>query len=253
MDITLLGTGNAVAGKDRENTYLLVEHEEHAMMIDVGGNPLRRLKQFDVPQAKIDAVFFTHFHIDHIFGLPSLLWGMWLEGRRKKLTIYCSKTDQKRLEQYLDVMQVKEWPIQFEIDIQTYDAGQREHISWSASTGLEVKTIPAIHSAPTAGLEFRLDGHVTVYSADTMINEQIKQYEWIDLLIHEATSADEHLDNHSSLTEVVEAYNVKEKVGQLVLVHLDDEQPYEKTVEAMPAMIQQKCTIGYDGLQLRLR
>lgn len=251
MKITLLGTGNAVAGKDRENTYLLLEHKEQAMMVDVGGNPLRRLKQLDVSQDKIDVVFFTHFHIDHIYGLPSLLWGMWLEERKKPLTIYCSQGDKERLHQYLAFMDVKEWPIQFEIRIETYDAEQPTPIPWSSE--VQVRTIPALHSAPTAGLELRLGERLAVYSADTMINSYIQRYEFIDLLIHEATSASEPLTNHSSLAEVLQAYEVERKVGEFVAVHLSDGQPYEQVLQALSAEVQKKCIIGHDLMELSLK
>lgn len=82
MDVLILGSASASGSRERDNTYLLLQHEEGNWMIDVGGNPLGKLKQAEIPLQSIQGVILTHFHIDHIFGLPSLLWGMWL-GKRK--------------------------------------------------------------------------------------------------------------------------------------------------------------------------
>ena len=100
----------------------------------------------------------------------------------------------------------------------------------------------ALHSVPTVGLEVRCAGRVLVYSSDSEINARIGEYDHIDVLIHEATSARKVAGNHSSLVEIVEKYDV-DRIGKIVLVHLSDGEPYEEEVEKLGTS---KVIIGED-------
>ena len=91
MEIVLMGTACAETGIDRENTYLLLYEDSGSTLVDIGGSPLGKLKKLNVPLSNIRRIVFTHFHTDHIYGFPSLLWGMWIAGRREPLDIYCSE------------------------------------------------------------------------------------------------------------------------------------------------------------------
>lgn len=62
------------------------------------------------------------------------------------------------------------------------------------------------------------------------------------MLIHEATSARKVAGNHSSLVEVVEKYDL-DKIGEIVLVHLSDKEPYEEEVAKLSIL---KVVIGED-------
>lgn len=218
-------------------------------MIDVGGNPLGKLKQLRVGLSEIKEVVFTHFHIDHIYGLPSLLWGMWLDGRTEPLTVYCAKTFEECLERWLDVMGVAEWPIDFHIRIRTYDwEKEAELIQYENGT---LSTFPSIHVGPTAGVKVVKDRKVLIYSADTMLNQWIKDQRKVDVLIHEATTAFEPMANHTSMKEVIEYYQV-EQMEKVVFVHLTDGEDYEAVLKNSDSSIKGKLNIGYDLMRIEL-
>jgi ribonuclease Z len=240
MDIHFLGTGSAYPGSERDNTSICFSNDGYHVLVDVSGNPCRKLKQFQVGLGELDAVVFTHFHIDHIYGLPSLLWGMWLEDRRKPLKIYCDHRNEKKLQEWLSTMEAHQWPIAFSIDVETFD-GDRE-MELLSGGGMTFSCFKALHSVPTVGLEVRCAGRVLVYSSDTEINARIGEYDHIDVLIHEATSARRVAGNHSSLVEMMEKYDV-ERIGKIVLVHLSDQEPYEEEVERL---VTSKVIIGED-------
>ncbi|MCA0151088.1 ribonuclease Z [Rossellomorea vietnamensis] len=240
MDIHFLGTGSAYPGSERDNTSICFSNDEYHVLVDVSGNPCRKLKQLQVDLKELDAVVFTHFHIDHIYGLPSLLWGMWLEDRRKPLRILCDVRNERKLREWLSTMEADQWPIAFPIEIETFD-GDRETEILSGG-GMTVSCFKALHSVPTVGLEVRCDGRVLVYSSDSEINARIGEYDHIDVLIHEATSARKVAGNHSSLVEIVEKYDV-DRIGKIVLVHLSDGEPYEEEVEKLRTS---KVIIGED-------
>jgi ribonuclease BN (tRNA processing enzyme) len=57
-------------------------------LLDAGEPCAHTLKRRDVSFDSIDAIFITHMYSDHIGGLPMLLQSMWLEQRRRPLTIF---------------------------------------------------------------------------------------------------------------------------------------------------------------------
>ncbi|MDR6883317.1 ribonuclease Z [Bacillus sp. 3255] len=249
MDITLLGTAAAAGGAERDNTYLLLRHGESYTMIDVGGNPLGKLAKLGVDVNRVDRVIFTHAHIDHVYGFPSLLWGMWLAKRMKPLTVHCSEEQEPQLRKWLDVMEIDAWPIQFSIDIRTFDwtkesyLAEEEHVAISA--------FPSLHLGPTAGLSIRYLDKVLVYSADTELNPWIKERAHIDVLIHEATTAERSGAHHSSLQGIADYYPL-ERIGRIVAVHITDSEPYENVLGKLPPAASAKISLGFDLMTISL-
>lgn len=243
MNVTLLGTASAGGSKERDNTYFLLRHDKRSTLVDVGGNPLGKLKKLDIPLDEIKEVVFTHFHIDHIYGLPSLLWGMWLDGRTEPLTIYCASDNEEQLKRWLDVMGTTEWPVAFQINIVSYE--------WTKETALiqnehfALSTFPSIHMGPTVGLKIVQNGKVLIYSADTMPNERINEQPRVDILIHEATTASEQLPNHTTLETVINYYQI-ERMEKVVAVHLTDGERYDDVLQQAGPAVKDKVQIGYD-------
>lgn len=246
MDIRFLGTGSAYPGSERDNTSICFSNAGYHVLVDVSGNPCRKLKQMKVDLGELDAVLFTHFHIDHIYGLPSLLWGMWLENRKKPLRLFCDYRNEKKLYEWVATMEADKWPIAFPIEVETFDGDQEEQLL--SGGGMTFTCFKALHSVPTVGLEIRCAGRVVVYSGDTEINTRIGQYDHIDLLIHEATFARKVAGNHCSLVEVVNKYDM-DKVGEVVFVHLSDNELYE---EEAAKFCNTKIVIGEDLMTKRL-
>ncbi|TQS75376.1 ribonuclease Z [Ornithinibacillus gellani] len=247
MQIHFLGTGSAFPGAVRDNTSICFSNDVGHVLVDVSGNPCKRLKQIGVELGDLDVVIITHFHIDHIYGLPSLLWGMWLEGRTKALRIYCDERNSKRLDTWMQAMEIADWGIQFEIDIQLFK-GEEKRLLFSVGDMI-FSSFPAIHSVPTIGLEITFQHKCIVYSCDTEYNPFIKAYPSIDILIHEATSATEKSVNHTSMLEVVNCYSL-DLIREVVLVHLSDGEDYEAVRNRMKE--REKIIIAEDMLRIEL-
>jgi ribonuclease Z len=77
MAVTLLGTGTPVASPDRFGPATLVEAGGLTLLFDAGRGVTIRLAQLHIPFGKgIDAIFLTHYHSDHVNGLPDI----WMVG-----------------------------------------------------------------------------------------------------------------------------------------------------------------------------
>ena len=75
--VTLLGTGGPEPGLARFGPATLVQAGGLSLLFDAGRGVTVRLYQLGIPSGKgIDAVFLTHYHSDHVAGLPDL----WMTG-----------------------------------------------------------------------------------------------------------------------------------------------------------------------------
>ena len=88
MEIIFLGTSSAVHSKTRNHPSIAIKAFGEVMLFDCGEGTQKQLLFTKVSPMKISKIFLTHYHGDHILGLPGLLQSMSLNGREAKLTIY---------------------------------------------------------------------------------------------------------------------------------------------------------------------
>ena len=88
MEVTFLGTSSAVHSKERNHPSIALKAFGDVFLFDCGEGTQKQLLFTNVSPMKISKIFITHFHGDHILGLPGLLQSMSLNGRDTELTIY---------------------------------------------------------------------------------------------------------------------------------------------------------------------
>nr|WP_294998013.1 ribonuclease Z [uncultured Methanobrevibacter sp.] len=91
MEIIFLGTSSAVHSKDRNHPSIALKAFGEVFLFDCGEATQKQILKTNISPMKISKIFLTHYHGDHILGLPGLLQSMSLNGREKKLTIYGPK------------------------------------------------------------------------------------------------------------------------------------------------------------------
>ncbi|SEF94094.1 MBL fold metallo-hydrolase [Paenibacillus sp. UNC499MF] len=241
MELILMGTACASSGRDRDNTYLLLRDTDGSTLIDIGGNPLGKLKTLGLTTHEIKRVVFTHVHIDHIYGLPSLLWGMWIDGREDPLEIYCDESEKEWLQNWLELMRLTKWPVAFEISVRAFQWEEPALLWQKDETALSV--FPSRHGVAAVGIKVEHNGTVFVYSTDTTPNPLIRDMARIDLLVHESTTAERSLAMHSTLRDIAGYYDWG-KIGRGILVHLTDDEPYDELLKELPVGISSKISLG---------
>lgn len=89
MDLSavFLGTGGSVPSARRSTASVMLIRGGRRMMFDCGEGTQRQLQR-SLGLAQVDEIFLTHFHADHILGLPGLLKTYDLTAREEPLTIY---------------------------------------------------------------------------------------------------------------------------------------------------------------------
>lgn len=94
MELLFLGTGSGVPAKHRNVSSMMLKllDERNSMwMFDCGEATQQQILNTTVKPRKIEKIFITHMHGDHIFGLPGLLSSRAFQGGDTPLTIYGPK------------------------------------------------------------------------------------------------------------------------------------------------------------------
>jgi ribonuclease Z len=219
-----LGTSGALTSAARDNTALVFESGEVAVLVDCAGGTVHRLQRLGVDPLAITHVVVTHLHADHAAGLPSLVAQLALLRRRAPLTIVCRPEHVEPLRALL--MLFNQWarPERFPLDLTAIDlaVGARAFVSGP----LAVSTAPNDHG-PMPNFAVRVDvtgGRAVVYSSDTVPSDGVVALAWgADILVHEATFAERDRGvgpmTHSSAAD---AGRVAARAGvpRLILTHV---------------------------------
>ena len=87
LDVCLLGTGGMMPLPYRWLTSLMVRYNGSSLLVDCGEGTQIAIKEKGWSFKPIDVICFTHYHGDHISGLPGLLLTMGNADRTKPLTL----------------------------------------------------------------------------------------------------------------------------------------------------------------------
>jgi ribonuclease BN (tRNA processing enzyme) len=99
--VVFVGTGEAL-DPELPNTSLLIRGPS-TILLDCGYSVPHALWRITRDADELDAVWISHGHADHCFGLPALLLWMRLAGRRRPLTVLGGPGSRSRLEQVLEL------------------------------------------------------------------------------------------------------------------------------------------------------
>lgn len=82
LHIYLCGTGSPLPDPDRAGPCIGVLAGDRVFLIDAGAGSIRRLTRMGFPTGRIERLYLTHLHSDHIDGLGELMVGAWVGGSR---------------------------------------------------------------------------------------------------------------------------------------------------------------------------
>lgn len=214
--VIILGASNAIPTAEAENTHFAVVGGQRMVLVDTASNPLIRLEQAGLDFNNLTDIILTHFHPDHVSGLPLLLMDMWLMGRQHPLNIYGLHHTIDRIEQVMGLYGWSEWPDFFPVVFHRLPASELTLVL--DCPDFKITASPVHHMIPTIGLriEFRMYGKVLAYSCDTEpCDEVVRLSEGADVLIHEAAGDS---IGHSSASQAGRIAS-RAEVGELCLIH----------------------------------
>jgi ribonuclease Z len=88
LDIVFLGTGGSMPTAQRSPAALMIRRGGDRLLFDCAEGTQRQLLRSSVGLVDLREVFLTHFHADHVLGLPGMLKTFALRGRERPLDVY---------------------------------------------------------------------------------------------------------------------------------------------------------------------
>lgn len=216
-ELIVLGTAASVPDAEHDTVGLLLRGPGWAVPVDCSGSPLYKLARLGVEPDHIRAIILTHRHADHLYGLPMLVQGLWLNGRKARLPVYGPEETLDVARQLLELFQLAERPDMFVLE--WHPVPGREGVEVLEVEGVRITATPTAH-AGVESLALRFE-HATsspaiVYSSDTeFCPALIRLAAGAGLLLHEATG------NHAGHSSPAQAAKVARQAGvaRLGLIH----------------------------------
>ena len=166
MKLRVLGCSGGIGGRTFRTTSMLVDED---VLIDAGtGAADLSLSAL----SRINHVFLTHSHLDHISSLPLILDTVFAR-RKQALTVYALSETIAVLKKHIFNWEI--WP-----DFSILPNAQTPTLRYQPITlgevinldGREVHVLPAKHVVPAVGYELRGAGGSLVFTGDTCVNPQ---------------------------------------------------------------------------------
>ena len=218
--VTLLGTGSPNPLPDRFGPATLVEAGPEKLLFDAGRGVTIRLNQIKVPMGAITATFLTHFHSDHVNGLPDLWLTGWIDrpyaARRGPFRIIGptgTTAMMRNLEKaYADDIRIR-WddehyameaiaiaPSEFREDGVVYERNGVTVTAFEVDHGKYIK--------PAFGYRVDYGGRSVVISGDTRYSENlIRHAQGATLIVHEVCASDPELLRKNIVVQTIFAHH----------------------------------------------
>ena len=146
IKLIFLGTAGSAPTKERSSPGLYLEYEGNRLLFDCGEGVQRQLLLAGKSLLNLDAIFITHLHGDHVFGLPGLLSTMELNGRQWPLYVFAPPSALPRLRRLVhSVPFAPSFPLVWK--------GVREGVIYEKRL-FRVRALPLDHTVETYGYIF---------------------------------------------------------------------------------------------------
>jgi ribonuclease Z len=185
--IVILGSAAAVSDAEHDYTHFLLIGETSLVLVDCGSNPLGKIHNLGIDDDAVQDIILTHFHPDHVSGVPNMLMHMWLLGRTKPLRFYALHHCANRVEDMMLSYAWDTWPNFF--PVMFHRVTERNCAPVLDNDDFRIISWPTKHFVPTIGLriENKRTGKVLAYSCDTEpIPALLELARDADYLVHEA-------------------------------------------------------------------
>ncbi|MEM9917194.1 MAG: ribonuclease Z [Bacteroidota bacterium] len=150
FELTILGCNSAIPAHGRHPSAQLLRLRNQHYLIDCGEGTQMRMADHKVRKSRINQIFISHLHGDHVFGLIGLLTSYSLAGRRQPMDLFGPEGLQELIETTAKLSYcIFTYPIQYHL----VDTNKQARIFEDKL--VEVFSLPLKHRIPTTGFLFR--------------------------------------------------------------------------------------------------
>jgi ribonuclease Z len=168
FQLTILGTSSALPTSNRYPTAQVLNVSGRFFLIDCGEGTQTQMRKYKIGFSKINHIFISHLHGDHIFGLIGLISTFALIGRTNDLHIYSHSELQKFLLPQIEFLYADELP--FKIIFHPLNFKKEQKIYEDSK--VTVYSFPLDHRISTCGFRFEEKP-----ALPNLLPEKIKEYQ----------------------------------------------------------------------------
>ena len=150
MKLTILGSSSALPTSERYPSAHVLNAHERLFLIDCGEGTQMQLRKNRIRFGKINHIFISHLHGDHVFGLYGLLSTFSLMGRKNPVHLYAPENYQNILHSHLNDFDIH---LSFEIDF--IPLSGKDPVQILDDKYITVTSFPLKHRVPAFGFLFR--------------------------------------------------------------------------------------------------
>ena len=200
--VTLTGTGGPPITPGRAGAGVFVKYNDVVVQFDAGRATSNRLIEAGLRLADLDAVFITHIHSDHVFGLAELVLSRWIETQFDEvatpLSIFApsggaARFVKRMLEPYDEDIHLRREHMgsrEVVLDAQEFPASFTPVEVWASPDRAVVVESVAVHHEPVPdAVAYKVttpDGSVVI-SGDTRVCQEVEDFSrHANVLVHEA-------------------------------------------------------------------
>lgn len=228
FEVIMLGVGSPPPVMNRFGGATLIKAGDKYLLVDAGRGVTQRLWQLGIPLGRVDGLFVTHLHSDHVVGIPDLLLTGWLSspfgGRKGNFHVWGPEGTES-------MMHHIRLAYQGDVDIRVKDQGftlegvTPKTVEIQAGLiydqdGVQVTAIEVNHGEfikPSFGYRVDYDGRSVVISGDTQYHPPLAEAaKGTDLFIHAVGAAKpELLASKASWKTILDHHTEPEDVGRI--------------------------------------
>ncbi len=251
--LVVVGSGTVVPEADRGGSCYWLEAGETRALLDCGPGVVQGLARWGLPWHRITDLVLTHFHADHVGGIPGLFFalkhGLLPESREAGLTVRGPSGTRRLFERLADALGDYLLDPGYPLRIEELGPGEAGELS----DGLLLRAHRTPHTEESQAV--RIDGAVSVgYTGDTGPSETLGPFmEGVELLVCECSLRDREVgDNHLSPSRVARIAG-DARPDRLLLTHV---YPHLRRLD-VAAMVREAgydgaIELARDGLEIRL-
>jgi ribonuclease BN (tRNA processing enzyme) len=221
MKLTVLGSGCSIPSPNRSASAYLLETSGGNILLDCSPSSLQRMAAEHLDWAGLDAIWISHFHLDHVGGLPALLSSLrhapQTENRIKPLTIYGPPGLGELLAAWDASGNYRLFEQRFGVEVMEVVTLE----PFLIVPGVEAVAFKSPHTAESHAIHFRDAEATLVFTSDTGMDPAIAAIaNGVDLLLMECSFVrDKPVGMHLELAEAMHIVR-KARPKRVMLTHL---------------------------------
>ncbi|MGB7069470.1 MAG: ribonuclease Z [Pyrinomonadaceae bacterium] len=206
MDFVVLGSGTSVPHGARSSSGYWIETPAGSLLLDCSASAIHRMAQEGLDWPRLDAIWISHFHLDHCGGLAPFLFGTKyapeMQRRTQPLTIFGAPGIRKLIENFDNAHNYRLMQQPFPIYITEVDTLEK----FSILPDLEASTFSTPHTEESHAIHLTNGlGKAMVYSGDTGFSKPLAEFaKNCDLFVLECSFVkDKPVNTHLELAEAI--------------------------------------------------